>query len=188
MLFVGVMMPDKQPHLLFEAWLQMRRATGIVSTLVFVGASNPKLYELADRLAERVRAAADASGVGADVIFVPPTPAIEEYFRAADAFVMPSVREGLPIVLLEAMACGLPVLASRLQGSTDTMIESGVDGLLVPPGDVAAFAAGLERLLSNTGEAARMGAAARRTVEARYTMEAVAEQWLDAYQQLLASR
>lgn len=187
-LFVGVMMPDKQPHLLFDAWLQMRRATGIVSTLVFVGASNPKLYELADRLAERVRADADASGFGADVIFVPPTPVIEEYFRAADAFVMPSVREGLPIVLLEAMACGLPVLASRLQGSTDTMIESGVDGLLVPPGDAAAFAAGLERLLSNPGEAARMGAAARRTVEDRYTIEHVAEQWLDAYQQLLASR
>lgn len=187
-LFVGVMMPDKQPHVLFDAWLQMRRTTGIASTLVFVGASNPKLYELADRLADRVRADADASGFGADVLFVPPTEAIHEFFRAADVFAMPSAREGLPIVLLEAMACGLPVLASRLQGSTDTMIESGVDGLLVPPGDVAAFAAGLEQLLSNTGEAARMGAAARRTAEARYTMEAVAEQWLDAYQQLLASR
>ncbi len=187
-LFVGVMMPDKQPHLLFDAWLQMRRATGIVSTLVFVGASNPKLYELADRLAERVREAADASGYGADVIFVPPTAAIEEYFRAADVFVMPSAREGLPIVLLEAMACGLPVVASHLPGSTDTMIEPGVNGLLVPPGDVAAFAAGLERLLSNPDEATRLGAAARRTVEDRYTIERVAEQWLDAYQQLLAPR
>jgi len=184
-LFVGVMMPDKQPHVLFEAWLQMRRATSIVSTLVLVGASNPKLYELADRLAERVRADADASGFGSDVLFVPPAPGIEEYFRAADVFAMPSAREGLPIVLLEAMACGLPVLASHLPGSTDTMIAPGVNGLLVPPGDVPGFAGGLERLLSNADEAARLGAAARQTVEARYTIEHVAEQWLDAYNEVL---
>lgn len=187
-LFVGVMMPDKQPHVLFDAWLQMRRATGIVSTLVFVGASNPKLYELADRLAERVRAAADASGFGADVLFVPPTSAIEEYFRAADVFAMPSAREGLPIVLLEAMACGLPVVASHLPGSTDTMIKPGVNGVLVPPGDVAGFAAGLARLLSNSDEAAPLGAAARRTVEDRYTIEHVAGQWLDAYHEVLGRR
>lgn len=187
-LFVGVMMPDKQPHVLLDAWLQMRRTTGIVSTLVFVGASNPKLYELADRLAERVRAAADASGFGADVLFVPPTSAIEEYFRAADVFAMPSAREGLPIVLLEAMACGLPVLASHLPGSTDSMIQPGVNGVLVPPGDVAGFAAGLERLLSNPDEAASLGAAARRTVEDRYTIEHVAGQWLDAYNDVLGRR
>ncbi|MGE0865659.1 MAG: glycosyltransferase family 4 protein [Vicinamibacterales bacterium] len=187
-LFVGVMMPDKQPHVLFDAWLEMRRATGLTSTLVFVGASNPKLYELADRLAERVRASADASGVGADVLFVPPTNQVEDYFRAADVFVMPSIREGLPIVLLEAMACGLPVVASRLPGSTDTMIEPETNGLLVTAGDVAGFAAALTRLLSNPGEAARLGAAARQTVEARYTIERVAEQWLDAYQEVLSRR
>lgn len=187
-LFVGVMMPDKQPHVLFDAWLQMRRAGGAASTLVFVGASNPQLYELADRLAERVRADADASGFGANVLFAPPTPSIEEYFRAADVFALPSAREGLPIVLLEAMACGLSVVASRLPGSTDTMIAPGVNGLLVPSGDVAVLAAALDRLLSNPGEAARLGAAARQTVETRYAIEHVARQWLDAYRQLPASR
>ena len=158
------------------------------STLVFVGASNPTLYELADRFADRVRAAADASGFGGDVLFVPPTAAIEDYFRAADVFAMPSAREGLPIVLLEAMACGLPAVASRLPGSTDTMIEPGVNGLLVPPGDVAAFAAGLARLLSQPAEAASMGAMARRTVEDRYTIERVAEQWMAAYDEVLGRR
>ena len=187
-LFVGVMMPDKQPHVLFDAWLRMRHATGILSTLVFVGATNPKLYELGDRLADRVRSEAIAAGVSDDVIFAPPTPTVEDYFRAADVFAMPSAREGLPIVLLEAMACGLPVVASNLPGSTDTMIESGVNGLLVPPGDAAAFADGLTTILSQPDAAARMGAAARRTVESRYTIEHVAEQWLDAYQQLLATR
>ena len=186
-LFVGVMMPDKQPDVLFDAWLQMRHATGIASTLVFVGATNPNLYELGDRLAERVRAGAIASGVDADVVFAPPTARIEDYFRAADVFAMPSAREGLPIVLLEAMACGLPVIASRLTGSTDTIIGSGANGLLVPPGDAAALATGLAALLSKPDDARCLGAAARQTVAARYTIEHVAEQWLDAYHQLLAT-
>lgn len=187
-LFVGVMMPDKQPHVLLEAWLQMRRATGLLSTLVFVGASNPKLYELADGLADRVRATADDSGLGGDVLFVPPTPAVEDYFRAADVFAMPSAREGLPIVLLEAMACGLPVVASDLPGSTDTMIESGGNGLLVPSGDAAALADALALLLSQPATAAAMAAKARRTVEDRYTIEHVAGQWLDAYNEVLGRR
>ena len=60
--------------------------------------------------------------------------------------------------------------------------------LLVPPGDAAALAEGLTTLLSNPEAAARMGQAARQTVEARYTIEHVAEQWLDAYHHVLASR
>lgn len=187
-LFVGVMMPDKQPDVLLDAWLQVRRTTGVASTLVFVGASNPALYELADGLVDRVRAAADASGYGSEVLFVAPTAAIEDYFRAADVFAMPSAREGLPIVLLEAMACGLPAVASQLPGSTDTMIESGVNGMLVPSGDAKALAGALTTMLSQPAEAARMGEAARLTVAGRYTIEHVAEQWLDAYQQLLTKK
>jgi len=182
-LFVGVMSPDKQPHVLFEAWLRMRES-GVAATVVFVGASNPELYELGDRIADRLRAAAAAAGGGGDVRFVMPTSEIADYFRAADVFAMPSAREGLPIVLLEAMACGLPSVASRLPGSTDSMIESGINGILVPPGDVAALADALTQLIGQPERASAMGAAARRTVEGRYTMEHVAEQWLDTYQQL----
>jgi len=187
-LFVGVMSPDKQPQILLDAWLRLRQAGGADSTLVFVGATNPVLYELADRLADRVRTVAEASGFGTDVRLVAPTDAVEDYFRAADVFVMPSLREGLPIVLLEAMACGLPVIASRLPGSTDAIIADGANGFLVTPGDAAGFADRLSRVLTEPAAAAEMGAAARRTVVDRYTIERVAERWLEAYQQLLASR
>ena len=187
-LFVGVISPDKQPHVLLDAWLRLQSDPALASTLVFVGATDPTLFELGGRLIDQLRATVAASGFADRVVFVPPTNQVQDYFRAADMYVMPSVREGMPIALLEAMACGLPAVASRLPGSTDTMIEPGVNGLLVPPGDVAAFADGLARLLSNPDEAARLGAAARLTVESRYTMERVADMWLDAYHHVLANR
>lgn len=187
-LFVGVISPDKQPHVLLDAWLRLQSDPALASTLVFVGATDPTLFELGSRLIDQLRGTVAASGFADRVVFVPPTNQVQDYFRAADLYAMPSLREGMPIALLEAMACGLPAVASRLPGSTDTMIEPGVNGFLVPPGDVAAFADGLARLLSNPDEAARLGAAARRTVEDRYTMERVADMWLDAYHHVLANR
>ena len=187
-LFVGVISPDKQPHVLLDAWLRLQQDPATASTLVLVGATDPVLFELGGRLIEQLRVTAHASGFAVRVVVVPPTDQIQDYFRAADMYVMPSNREGLPIALLEAMACGLPCVASRLPGATDVMVEDGVNGRLVPVGDVGAFAAEIAGLLVAPAVAARLGAAARCTVEDRYTLERVAEQWLDAYQQLLVSR
>ena len=103
-------------------------------------------------------------------------------------FALPSAREGLPIALLEAMACGLPCVASHLPGATDVMVQPGVNGLLVPPGDGPALSKAIGDLLSDPAGAARMGAAARRTVETRYTMERVAEMWMAAYNEVLGRR
>lgn len=187
-LFVGVISPDKQPHVLLDAWLRLQQDPATASTLVLVGATDPALFELADRLIDQLRATARASGFADRVLFVPPTNQIQDYFRAADMYVMPSLREGLPIALLEAMACGLPCVASRLPGATDVMVEDGVNGRLVAVGDVGAFAAAIAGLLAAPEVAARLGAAARRTVEDRYTMERVADLWFDAYQHVLATR
>lgn len=187
-LFVGVISPDKQPHVLLDAWVRTQQNPAFASTVVFVGATDPTLFELGGRLIDQLRATAQASGFADRVVFVPPTNQIQDYFRAADMYVMPSIREGMPIALLEAMACGLPCVASRLPGATDTMIEDGVNGRLVPVGDAGAFAAAIGGLLADPATASRMGAAARRTVEERYTMEHVADMWLDAYQHVLATR
>ena len=187
-LFVGLISHDKQPQVLLDAWLRLQPDPATASTLVLVGATDPALFELADRLIDQLRATAQASGFADRVLFVPPTNQIEDYVRAADIYVMPSLREGLPIALLEAMACGLPCVASRLPGATDTMVEDGVSGRLVAPGDSDAFAAAIGGLLADPATASRMGAAARRTVEERYTMERVAGMWLEAYDQVLGRR
>ena len=186
-LFVGIFSRDKQPQVLFEAWLKLQAEGGLPSTLVCVGATSPRQFEADAQLAAGIRDAADRSGFGERLRLVPPTSRIEDYFRAADVFVLPSAREGLPIVLLEAMACGLPCIASRLPGSTDVMIDSGRNGHLVPSGDPVVLANTLRAVLADPDAAGRLGAAARATVESRFTIAHVAEQWLAAYHEVLAN-
>jgi glycosyltransferase involved in cell wall biosynthesis len=184
-LFVGILSRDKQPHVLFEAWASLLGQRQRPGLLVFVGPTSPRQFEADAGLAEEIRVDADRRGLGDRLRFVPPTPAVHEYFQAADVYVLPSSREGLPIALIEAMACGLPSIASRLPGSTDVVINDGIDGWLVTPGDAAAFAAALDRLLADCELARRIGAAARQTVAQRFGMERVAEAWLAAYQEVL---
>lgn len=183
-LFVGVVTPDKQPHLLFEAFARMQADPALPATLVIVGATDEQLFELGDRLADRIRADAERAGLSERVVFVAPTGRVEDYFRAATIFVLPSVREGMPIALLEAMASGLPCIASLLPGATDVLIEDGRNGRLVEPGNADGFANAIRALLSDPVSAARLGNAARDTVEANYTMAQVAERWMAAYREV----
>jgi len=114
--FVGFFSQDKQPHVLVDAWLRAHARSGLDATLVLVGATRSAYFEVDEGIADRLRAAADARGVGDRLVFAGATRSVERYLRAADLFVLPSRREGLPVALLEAMACGLPCIASRLHG------------------------------------------------------------------------
>ena len=187
-LFVGILSRDKQPQVLFEAWASLQREAGSrPSTLLFVGPTSPRQFEADADLAAEIQEAARRVDLGDRVRFIPPTDQVQDYFQAADVYVLPSAREGLPIALLEAMATGLPSIASRLPGSTDVMVDDGVNGRLVAPGDVPAFASALKALLDDPGRASRLGAAARRTVEQRYGMNRVADDWLSAYHHVLGT-
>jgi glycosyltransferase involved in cell wall biosynthesis len=83
---------------------------------------------------------------------------------SADAFVLPSYAEGLPMSLLEAMAWGLPVISTTV-GSIPEHVRDGVQGMLVQPGDVSELAGAIERIVMDDGLRARMGEQARRAVE-----------------------
>jgi glycosyltransferase involved in cell wall biosynthesis len=108
----------------------------------------------------------------------------------ADVVAVPSVVDragnvdGLPNTLLESMAAGRAVVASRLAGIPDVIVD-GVNGLLVPPGDPAALRAALHRLLADQGLRARLGAAARETAS-RHGWEAVAVQFEECYAEAAA--
>ena len=91
-------------------------------------------------------------------------PDVPDLLAAADLFVLPSLWEGLPMALVEAMAAGLPVVATDVSGTRGVM-AGGETGLLVPPGDAAALARAIAALLDDPARAGVMGAAARRRVE-----------------------
>jgi glycosyltransferase involved in cell wall biosynthesis len=182
--FVGFFSRDKRPDLLFRAWKRLADR-GVPAKLVYVGATVSPYFEVDETIAQEIRSGAAAMGRQADVVFVPPTHALERYYRAADAFVLSSIREAHPVALLEAMACGLPCVASRIEGATDVIIEDGVNGRLVEPDDENAMAVALTELLSDAGCAKRLAERARQTVATRYDFGQTAERWLDAYRTVL---
>lgn len=184
-LFVGFFSHEKCPDVLFEAWVRTQQDGFPATGLLFVGATHSPYYEIDARLTDDIREQAKRLAIEQRLIFVEQTHEIEKYYGAADLFVLPSIREGLPNALLEAMASGLPCIASKLTGVTDTMIEDGVNGLLIPPGDRGALERALQRLVQEPKCAQDMGRRARQTVEERYTMRRTASRCLEAYQQLV---
>ena len=187
-LFVGFFSRDKRPNVLFDAWRKVSATAREPIALVFVGATSSPYFEIDPELAPRMRREADAAGVGHLLHFVEFTNEIEDFYRAADVFVLPSVREALPMSLLEAMATGLPSVATRLPGATDTIIEDGKTGMLFEPDDVQALASDLRELFGNPAHAWELGAAARGMIEARYTVRRAAADWLAVYEQLSQQR
>jgi glycosyltransferase involved in cell wall biosynthesis len=124
-------------------------------------------------------------GLDSAVTFVGVQPAeqVARYMAAADIFLFPTMRqEAAPLVLPQAMACGVPVIASRIGGITEVIGESGEAGLLIPPGDERALVAGIEDLLANEEAQERLRHAARERVLAEYTLERMVERTLDVYQ------
>lgn len=107
-----------------------------------------------------------------------------EAFRAAAVFVLPSISEGLPMALLEAMAWGRAILATSMGGVLD-LVDDGEDGLLVPPGDAAALADALRRLLGDPDLRRRLAAAAERR-SSDFTEDAVWSRLDSLYQELAA--
>lgn len=105
---------------------------------------------------------------------------VPDLLAAADIFAMPSLWEGLPLALLEAMFASLPIVASATSGIPEA-ITSDRYGLLTPPGDIDALAASLGLLLDDAGARRRLGDAARERALAEFTVAAMTDRYLAAY-------
>jgi len=107
------------------------------------------------------------------------------YYNAADYFVIPSSSgEGLPLVLLEAMACGLPVITTSV-GGTPEIVEDMKNGVLVPPRNPKALAETISMFLSNKGLGQAIGTKARKTVEDELPWEENVRRLQNVYDELL---
>jgi len=103
-----------------------------------------------------------------------------------DVVALPSWTEGLPMVVLEAMAAGRPVVATPV-GGTPEVVSDGETGLLVPPRDPQALAAALRRVLEDRGLAERLAAAGRRRVEEHFTLDSMNRRMLELYDRAAAA-
>ncbi|MDA8387667.1 MAG: glycosyltransferase family 4 protein [Nitrospiraceae bacterium] len=113
--------------------------------------------------------------------------AIPAVLSAADVLVLPSYHEGLPNAVLEAMACRLPVIATRVGGIPEA-VEDGASGLLVPPGDAETLTGKIRYLLLNDDVARRMGDRGREIVQAKFTWRANAEKVLGLYGEVMNAK
>jgi glycosyltransferase involved in cell wall biosynthesis len=108
---------------------------------------------------------------------------LDQLMPCADLFVLPSFTEGLPNVVLEASAAGVPVVATAV-GGTPEAVADGKTGFLVPPGDPVRLSERIAQLLGNAEERRRMGDAGRKYVQSRFTFEAQAAAYVQLFEQM----
>jgi glycosyltransferase involved in cell wall biosynthesis len=112
---------------------------------------------------------------------------LQDLYRGATLFLLPSLHEPFGIVVLEAWSAGLPVVATRVGGLGD-LVEDGRDGLLVPPGDAPALAAAAGALLSDPGRGRALAVRGLEVVRSRYTWPAVADRLDGLYREIVERR
>lgn len=172
-LFVGRLDRMKGVAVLLEALARLRESgVHCRCTVVGDGPAKEELQHLAGALA--LDGVVDFPGTCSDIV-----PRMQE----ASIFVLPSHSEGTPNVLLEAMACGLPIIATAVGGVPD-IIQDGRNGLLIAPADSEALCSALERLHAGYDFARRLGAQARRDAEERYGLDAITGAYIDLYRTL----
>lgn len=109
---------------------------------------------------------------------------VPELMRGMDLFVLPSLAEGISNTILEAMATGLPVVATQVGGNAE-LVQEGDTGLLVPPGDVDTMARAINKYCQNTEMVRQHGQRARGVIEQNFSMAAMTQGYLDVYDQVL---
>jgi glycosyltransferase involved in cell wall biosynthesis len=176
LLFVGRLRIRKGVEVLLEALRELRkRVPGAVLRIAGNG-------EHRDRLERRTA----ELELGSAVAFLGTCDAarVRTLLRGAAALVVPSTYEGMPLVVLEAMEAGVPVVASRVSGIPEVVVD-GETGWLVPPEDPEALARALEEVLTEPEEARRRGAAGRARIEERYRPVHAAAAWRAAIERNL---
>jgi len=168
--------PRKNIGLLLEAFAKLPESVRGNTRLVLAGSSAPPAA---------VWQRAGVLGIRERVTFVerPDQDALVRLYQGASVFALPSDEEGFGMVLLEAMACGVPVVSTR-SGGPDGIITDGVDGYLVPLDDAPALSDRLARLLQDSTRNIDMGRRARQTIEERYDERVAGEAFIDVWDRL----
>lgn len=179
LLYVGRLAAMKGLPLLFEALSQLKARYPEVK-LTVVGDGGER---------EEIKAIAQSLSLANQIDFVgyKSQAEVREYLQASDVFVLPSFAEGVPVVLMEAMAAGVPVLTTQIAGVPE-LVTHGNSGWLVPPGNVASLTEGLASLMDDADLRNRFGKAGQEKVAAEFNVVLEAKKLADIFQQVAPSQ
>lgn len=180
LIYAGRISREKGPHLLVRAWRDVARDFPDAH-LVLAGSGRLQEETVEADLA-RLLDAPEARDMRGRVLRVGEVPDLAPYLQAADLFVLPSLKEGLPNALLEAMAAGLPVVASRLPGVVEALGEGGAE--FVVPGESESLARGIRAMLARPERLPEAGRKNRERVLQWYSLEKVADRYAALYSRL----
>lgn len=162
----------------------------LIDALARLAPRHPELHvAIAGRGSEegRIIAQAHAAGIADRVHLLGLRDDVGALLASADLFAHPSLAEGLPLAVLEAMFAARPVVASAV-GEVPTVLAGGACGRLVPPGDGEELALAIEAVLADPEAAARLGTLAQRRAREEYTLDRMLDRYLDVYQAALLRR
>jgi glycosyltransferase involved in cell wall biosynthesis len=176
MLYAGSLYALKGLPYLLKALANVKKL-GLKANLKIIGGGEQK---------EALVALTRVLGIEKDVEFKGPVPYsnMPEYYSHCDVFCYPTLGEPFGKAVIEAMACGKPVIATNVGGPAE-IIQDRVNGLLVPPANPEAMAAKIARLMGNESERRRIGRKARESVLQRFSWSVVAEQYHQLYSSIL---
>jgi glycosyltransferase involved in cell wall biosynthesis len=181
-------LPDDARLLIVVAkFLEQKGHRILLDALPPVLADHPELHVLLageGPLRAHLEQQAATGGMASRIHFLGNRRDLPRILAASDLFVLPSLWEGLPMALLEAMASRLPVVATNVSGSREVLAD-GEAGILAPPGDPRALTAAIAGLLSDPARAAAMGPAGRERVELHYSAAGQAARHAELYRERL---
>ena len=172
--WVGRMTGVKRTDDVLESVARLREG-GVDAALLLVG-DGP------DR--DHVEQRASELGIIRNCFFLGYQEDVSDWYQAFDTLILPSANEGTPVVVIEALASGCPVVATSVGGVPD-VVREGIDGFLVPAGDVEALVERLAQLAADPELRSRMGEAGRESVPERYAVERLVGDIDELYRSLL---
>jgi glycosyltransferase involved in cell wall biosynthesis len=176
LLFAGRWTNNKGIFQLLKAFSIVRKTTTENLMLVLIGSGEK----------ERVLSEIQSLGISGNVLLIGPVnrQSISDYYCMSDIFILPSEFEGLPMALLEAMSCGLPSIVSRVGGNPE-LISSGKNGFLIEPNNLEELVETILWCLDHQRDLESIGQSAAETVREKFSMEMVADEYIDVYNELL---
>jgi len=183
--FIGRVCLRKGCDLLFDAWDELLKNNS-KTMLLMIGP-----YETKDNFPQkenmfglRLKKLTENSS-SKNIIFLGQRHSVADYLRASDIFAFPSRAEGFPSAVIEAMACGLPVIALRIKGLTKDLIEHGKDGIIVEKPEASYLAREIIHLIDNIELRKQLSENAIRKARSQFSINLVAKQYKDLYENLL---